>query len=106
MTTMPMLLLHLQTPRLGSHLEQRHRRRVVDPDRRVAQNSRGAAEANEFVVVQLAFAQPLRIDATFGSEKSLHQLLLAHFEREERDRHVVVERCILRDVENERGLSH
>ena len=49
---------------LGAHLEQRHRRRVVDPDRRVAQNSGGASEAHELLVVELSLAQSLRIDAT------------------------------------------
>jgi hypothetical protein len=72
----------------------------------MAQDSGGAAEPHELLVVQLALAQPLGIDATLGSKESLHQLLLAHFEREERHRDVVVERCVLRDVEHESGLSH
>ena len=55
--------VRLEAPRLGPHLEQRHARRVVDPDRRVAQDAGGAREPRELVVAQHALAQPLRVDA-------------------------------------------
>ena len=54
----------------------------------------------------MPFAQPLRIDARLGGEHALHERLLTHFEREERDRNVLLDRGVLRDVEHERGLSH
>src|SRR5206468_10526841 len=56
------VVLHFEPPRFRPHLEQSHSRRIIDPDRRVAENSRCAAEANELVIVKLAFAQPLRVN--------------------------------------------
>ena len=87
--TMSSPVLGLEAPRLGAHLEQRDARRVVDPDRRRAEDAGRAREAREVVVAQHALAQPLRVDARLAGEHALHERLLAHLEREERDRHAV-----------------
>ncbi len=72
----------------------------------MAQNPSSAAKAHEFLVVQLSFAEALRIHASLGSQQALDELLLAHFQREKRDGNIVVECGVLSDVEHEGGLSH
>ena len=99
-------MLGLEAPRLGSHRQGGQRRRIVDPDRRRAEEARGAGELGVVVVAQLATAQPLRIHQPFGAQQPLHQLILGHFQREDGDRHVVLDRRVLDDVQRQRRLPH
>ena len=96
----------LEPARLRSHLEQAQARSVVDVNGRRAEDTRRAREAREIVVAEHSLPQPLRVDARFTREHALHERFLTHFEREERNRNIVLDGRVLRDVEHERGLSH
>src|SRR5213075_2912497 len=100
------VVVDFETPRFRAHLEKRDARGVINPDRSVAENSCSTTESHEFVVVKFSFSQPLRVDASLRCEQALNELLLAHFEREERDWHVVIESCVLSNVQHEGRFTH
>src|ERR1700682_3660845 len=72
----------------------------------MTQNSRRTTEPHELFVVQLPFAAALCIHTAFGSKEALNELLLAHLQREKRDRNIVIERGVLGNVEHESGFPH
>ena len=98
------IVLGLQPPCLGPHGERRERSRIVNPDRRGAQEARRARELG--IVVVAAPAQPLGVDQAFRAEQPLHELVLGHFQGEHRDRRVVLDGGVLDDVQRERRFAH
>ena len=65
------------------------------------------------LVMHLAYAQTLAIDARFGAQHTVNQLLLAHFQTEERytarftaDNLVRTQRYVLHNVQRQRSFTH
>src|SRR6266853_116665 len=100
------VVLRLEAAGFGAHGEGCERGRVVDPDRRLAEQPRGACQARIVIVAQLTAPQPLRVHQPLGAEQPLHQGVLGHFQREDRDLYVVLDGCVLHHVERERRLPH
>ena len=98
-------VLGLEAPALRAHLERRDARRVVDEDVRRREVGVGAGQARPVLLLQVAGAQPVRVDPRVRAEHAQHQLLLGHLEREDADRLAALERGVLRDVEAERRSS-
>ena len=99
-------LLRLQPAALGAHLEHGDGGGVVDVDRRLGQLPRRLGEQRPVRVLQVAGAELVRVDARLGREQALHELLLAHLQREEGDALLLLDRRVLRDVEHEARLAH
>ena len=78
-------VLGLQAARLGAQLQRRHGGRVVDEEHRARQLAGCRHQHVPLVVLDLAQAQPLLVDAGLGRQEALHQLLGAHFQAEEGD---------------------
>ena len=99
-------VLGLEAARLGAHLEDAERRRVVDEDARLGERAERVRQPAVVLLVQVAAAEPVRVDARLGRQHAHEQLLLRHFEAEEADRHVGLDADVLRDVQHEAGLPH
>ena len=76
-------VLGLEPPALRPHLERGDGGRVVDEDLGLREVGVGLGEARPVLLVELAGAQPMRVDAGVGAEHAQHELLLRHLEREE-----------------------
>src|SRR6266568_4938422 len=100
------IVLGLQPPCLRAHGERRQGGGIVNPDRRGAEQTRRARELGVIIVAQLAAAQPLCVYQPLRAEQPLHELVLGHFEREERDPGVVLDGGVLHDVQRQRRLPH
>lgn len=98
-------MLGLETARLGAQLHDGDAGGIVDVDRRPAQPVRRLDEPVPFLGVQLSGAQARGIDAAFRAEHALHELFLAHFQRE-KGYLSAVQSDIRRNVQRKRGLSH
>ena len=74
---------------------------VVDVDLRLAKPAEGARDAVPLVVVDLAQAQPVRIDPGLRREEALHELLGRHLQAEDADRLAVLDRGAVGHAERE-----
>ena len=99
-------VLGLQPPRLGAHLEDADRRRVVDEDARLGERAERVRQPAVVLLAQEPTAEPVRIDAGLGRQHAHEQLLFRHLEAEEADRHVGRRADVERDVEHEARLPH
>ena len=99
-------VLRLQPPRLGPHLEHADRRRVVDEHPRLGERAERMRQAAVVLLVQIAGAEAVGVDARLGREHAHEQLLLRHLEAEEADGHRRVRADVLRHVEHEARLPH
>ena len=100
------VVFRLEPARPGAHVEGRNRRRVVDEDRRLGKEPRRVREALDVLRRGESAAHLLRVDLSLGAEEPLNELLLRHFEAEDRDRFALEEPDVLRDVEREARLAH
>ena len=81
------LRLVAQLPaRLGADLEDRDRRRVVDPEVELRELAHGGVDRVPVGVLDVAGAHVLQVDARLGAQHALDELLGPHLEREDRDR--------------------
>ena len=99
-------VLGLEAPALRPHLQGRDHGRVVDVDARVGEVGVGLGQARPVLLLELARAQAMGVDACVGAEHAEHQLLLRHLEGEEADGLPRPQRRVLGDVQAERGLAH
>ena len=98
-----MLLLH--APRLGAHLQERQTGRVINEYWRILQAVARTHDAPPFLARQHVFAEFLPIHAALRAQDALYQLLLTHFQTEER--HPIGSGChVLRHIESKRSLTH
>ena len=102
----PEPVLGLQAAALGAHLQRRQRRRVVDEDAGGRQVRVGAGQPRPVLFLQVARAQPVRVDPGVGAQHAQHQLLLGHLEREHAHRLPRLGARVLGDVQAERRLPH
>ena len=66
----------------------------------------GLGQPRPVLLLQVARAQPVRVDARVRAEHAQHELLLRHLEREDADRLPGLGRGVLGDVQAERRLAH
>ena len=98
--------MYFQTARLRAELEDRQRRRVVDEEFGASQRLGG-----RFEVAPLFGREPSQFEvvaryARLGHHQTHHELVRRHFEREEGDRLLVVDRHVARHGEREGRLTH
>ena len=84
-------MLCLQAARTAAHIHRRNARRIINIDFRTAHRIAGIPKVRPVLVMHLAYAQTLAIDARFGAQHTVNQLLLAHFKAE----YKYVERVLL-----------
>ena len=99
-----MTLFELKRP--GAHLEEGDGRRVVDEQLRLAHLLRREEERLFLFFRQATLAQALKVHARLGALDTETELLGGHFEREEADDVLLMNRQIRGDIERERGLPH
>ena len=80
--------------------------RVVDEDARLGERAERVRQPAVVLLVEVAGAEPVRVDPRLGGQHAHEQLLLRHLEAEEADRHVGRGADVLRDVQDEAGLAH
>ena len=90
----------------GAQLQRRQRAGLVDVQRRFAQQAAGGDQAAPVVVLQLAAAQALLVDAAEGGQHAQGQLVGRHFHAEYGDRLLAFDGHVLGDVHGEAGLAH
>ena len=94
----------LEPPRLGPDLHHRHVRGVVDVERRVGDLAHPAGELRPVLVGQRAGAHVVQRHLRLGRQQTHRDLVLAHLQREDRRRQVVLHRRRARDVQSERRV--
>ena len=99
-------MLRLEAARLRAHLEHADRRRVVDEHARLGERAERVRQLAVVLLVQVAAAKAMRVDARFGRQHAHEQLLLGHLQAEEADRLVGGGADVLRHVQHEAGLAH
>ena len=99
-------VLELEPPRLGAHLEDADRRRVVDEHLRVVQPRERVDEPRVVLLAEEPAAEPVRVDARLGREHAHEQLLLRHLEAEDADGLAGLDAAVQRDVQHEARLAH
>jgi hypothetical protein len=100
------IVLGLQPARLRAKLHDRDAGGIVDEDGEVVEAPHRAGDAREIVFLEVAGTQLVGVDAGFGAEQALDELLAAHLEGEDANRDAALLRRVRRDVERERRLSH
>ncbi|CAM4512001.1 hypothetical protein COEX109129_36870 [Corallococcus exiguus] len=98
------LLLH--APRLRAQVERGQAAGVVDVDGRVVERARHLLELLLVVRGQPAAAQLLHVHARSGREQTHEQLIRGHFQAEDADGLVLLQRRVHRDVHGEGRLAH
>ena len=73
----------LQATCTAAHIHRRNARRIINIDFRTAHRIAGIPKVRPVLVMHLAYAQTLAVDACFGAQHTVNQLLLAHFQAEE-----------------------
>ena len=99
-------MLGLEAAGLGAQLHDRDARGIVDEQRRRRETVCRIDQLGPVLVLELAYAQALRVNGPLGTEHALHELLLRHFQGKERDRLVFPHGHIGSDVQRERCLAH
>ena len=95
-----------QAARASAQLEHRQRRRVVDVDRRLAELADGLGDLRVLAVLDVADAHAREVELCERAEHAHDELVGRHFEREDRDADVGLQRDVRGDVQTERRLSH
>ena len=91
---------------LGTELHDRKARRVIDIERGLGKRFQAVFQLLPFMGVQFGTALDLvGRQAGLGRHQTLGQLDGRHFQGEDGDRHVVVDRRVARDIEGERRLT-
>ncbi len=96
----------MQAAGLRAQLEDADVARVVDVERRGGEALGRLDDLRPAVGADASLAQVVAVQLRLRGDEALRELGLRHLEREERDRLVEVDRGVLRDVGDERALSH
>ena len=101
-------MLGLDAAELGVNVHEVRAGGVVDEQRRFGELHRGHLQHAALVLIQIAEPELLLVHVRLGADQTREQLLVRHFEREDRDRPGIffARGNALRDVERERGLAH
>ena len=99
-------VLRLQAARLRAHLEHAERGRVVDEHASLGERAERVRQAAVILLVQVAAAESVRVDARLRRQHAHEELLFRHLQAEEADGLVGLDADVLRDVEDEAGLPH
>src|SRR5690606_7800808 len=84
-TPLPARDFGFESPDLGAQVEQRERRRIVEPEREAGEARRRLGESAPILARERAAADARHVDARLGREQTRGELLLRHFERAEQD---------------------
>src|SRR5215212_6207796 len=95
-----------ETPDLGPDLHQRDASCVVDPDRGPADFSHSPHQLRPVLGLDVAAPQSLSGDARGLRDKPLHELLLAHLQGEDGNRHLLLARSVPDRIESHGGFAH
>ena len=96
----------LEPPRFRAELVDRQRRSVVDEQRSRGQRLDRRFEVLPLVGRQLAVAHVARVESRLADDQTHHQLLGAHFEREEGNPFFEIDRHVARQRQHESRLTH
>ena len=91
-------------PRL--HLRDGDAGRVIQKNRRFAQDAGGKRNPSPLVRRQVAHPQLFTGDARLGREQAVDHLLPGHLQVEDRNRTMLLDRDVARDIQSEACLSH
>ena len=96
----------LEPPGLGPELQRRQGRGVIDVDRGLGRDPAGLHQLLIVLGAEHPFADELGIDAAVAAQEPLGQLLLAHFQREDRQRDLFDDPDVLGDIQRQARLAH
>ena len=106
-------MLCLQAACTAAHIHRRNACRIININFRTAHRIAGIPKVRPVLVMHLAYAQTLAVDACFGAQHTVNQLLLAHFQTEEgytarlaADNLMRTQRHILHNVQCQRCFTH
>src|SRR5258708_791264 len=101
-------VLAAQAPEFRVDVHKIDARRVVDEERCCNHFGGGLLQAAALVLVEVAGAELLLVDARAGADHASEQRLLRHFEREDRHRLLLlrVHADVLRDIDRQRRFPH
>ena len=99
-------VLELEPPRLGTHLEDADRRRVVDEHFRVVEPAEGVDQPGVVLLAEKPAAEAVRVDPRFRRQHAQEQLLFRHFQAEHAHRLPGLDAAVERHVQHEAGLPH
>ena len=100
------IVLRLQPAHLRTKLVNRQGRRIVDKQRRTGQRLDRRFEVLPLLGRQLSVAHVARVESRLADDQTHHQLLGAHFEREEGNPFFEIDRHVARQRQHESRLTH
>src|SRR3989338_4587481 len=98
-------MLHLETTGFGSKLVNGGGDGVINENFRFIELIHDRSHALEVAIIKFSFLELPAINAEHGGKQAVHELLLAHFEREDADSLPEADRSVLGDIEEERCFA-
>ena len=96
----------LQSPRLGSGLQNGDPRRVIDVDRGLRQSTDVLRQVDPVFFVESPRAQLVQVDTRLNTQQPLGQLQFGHFQTEESDTDAVLHSGTAAEGQGQSRLAH